>query len=330
MLKPELLLLLFLCLMRCVHTINVSETLHGMSSLSSDPRALPNAETVHRFVANQIDKLEEKYRYYTLHDLGPSESSTGPRLSVKSFKILAPKTSKSSMNVGSISQQTSQSNHDFKNLTKYKPVKTKTSIIPAQQKIPLIKWKSINKIIFNDFGCDLNTPELNLTSDELANITFESESSQFTISKNKPLNLLSISSHFGKIRDGIRICPSKINTSELHEISKMKLEAINFLHNLHGNKIIESALTDYDEITKMTKNLSIKTHLNSKSNENSTILYELKLTEPEIFDLVQLRGSSSPKWSPGFFMSVPSQKNSFEMSQLDDMLSKIWREMSPF
>lgn len=58
------------------------------------------------------------------------------------------------------------------------------------------------------------------------------------------------------------------------------------------------------------------------------IEYELQL-EPDVHDLCQLRGNANPTWCPGFFISVPHQVTPFEVTQLEQMLAKVWREMSP-
>lgn len=98
------------------------ETLQGISALSPNSKELPQADRLHNYVANQMgiffriniwiflklksnhvttDILEEKYRYYTLQDLQSSESSVGPRVSVKSFKVLTPRSSRSKKSIPS-------------------------------------------------------------------------------------------------------------------------------------------------------------------------------------------------------------------------------------
>lgn len=73
----------------------------------------------------------------------------------------------------SVKHETSKFNIDFKNLTKYKPRKHKNRhIVPAEKRIPLVKWRQVGNEFLSEIGGGYS-PELNMTSERIANVAYE-------------------------------------------------------------------------------------------------------------------------------------------------------------
>lgn len=66
------------------------------------------------------------------------------------------------------------------------------------------------------------------------------------------------------------------------------------------------------------------------STSGKTIQKLVDFAEPENYDIVQLRGSTNPKWLKHPFIALPQQNSTFEKTPVNKMLQKMWREMSPF
>lgn len=74
----------------------------------------------------------------------------------------------------------------------------------------------------------------------------------------------------------------------------------------------------------------LDTTFKRSSPSGKTIQKLVHLAEPENYDIVQLRGSTNPKWLKNPILSLPQQNSTFERTPLNKMLQKMWREMSPF
>lgn len=89
------------------------------------------------------------------------------------------------------------------------------------------------------------------------------------------------------------------------------------------NELIKLSSTSKDDS-------SAKNESEINSQDSKTIQKLVDFAEPENYDIVQLRGSTNPKWLKNPFMALPQQNSTFERTPVNKMLQKMWREMSPF